>query len=75
MLPSLWGTATGLLNGITGVIAEFVPDSVPRPIVDIAVKAGLVLAALSLARSLLSVRDPLAPLDHMPVIQDRTLML
>ncbi len=72
LLPSLWGTATGLLNGVTSVVAEFVPDSVPRPIVDVAVKAGLVLAALNLARSLLSVRRRPTPVVHVPVVSSRT---
>ncbi|KAL3162286.1 hypothetical protein ABBQ32_009978 [Trebouxia sp. C0010 RCD-2024] len=47
--------ANGLAERLTNVACEIVPDTIERGTVDVAVKAGLVLAAVSIARSLLGV--------------------
>ncbi|KAL3147578.1 hypothetical protein ABBQ38_014631 [Trebouxia sp. C0009 RCD-2024] len=44
-----------LAEKLTNVACEIVPDTIERGTVDVAVKAGLVLAAVSIARSLLGV--------------------
>jgi hypothetical protein len=48
--------ATTAVARVTDVAAALVPDSVPRARVELAVKAGLMLLALAMLKSLLSVR-------------------
>lgn len=45
--------ANGLGDKLTDLACDVVPDTIERATVEVAVKAGLVLAAVSIARSLL----------------------
>lgn len=53
----------GALDGVTDIVSDVLPPVLPRPVVSIAVKGGLVLIVLGFAKSLLSVSPACSPSD------------
>ncbi|KAK9828843.1 hypothetical protein WJX72_002379 [[Myrmecia] bisecta] len=49
-----WSTVLGLTEKLTDIALDFVPDTIPRTVVDTAIKGGLFLILLGFARSILS---------------------
>jgi len=54
LVQGVLGSAFGALNGLSDVIADALPQNLPRPVVNVAVKGGLALIVLGFAKSILS---------------------